>query len=107
MDGAVAALSDRGARDRAAARLGRNRIRLPRFAELAEPWRMAASHREAGPDEPSPANLFRIHWYNDRSRTEIAAVPVHLVLPPELTGVRAPIVVALGCFFPLIGAHKV
>ncbi|HEY1299902.1 MAG TPA: pyridoxal-phosphate dependent enzyme [Stellaceae bacterium] len=107
MDGAVAALSDRGARDRTAKRLGRTRIRLPRFAELAEPWRVAASLREAGPNEPSPANLFRIHWYNDRSRTEIATVPVHLVLPPELTGVRAPIVVALGCFFPLIGAHKV
>jgi cysteine synthase len=29
------------------------------------------------------------------------------VLPPELTGVKAPIVVLLGCRFPMIGAHKV
>ena len=29
------------------------------------------------------------------------------MLPPELTGVEAPIVVALGDRFPMIGAHKV
>jgi cysteine synthase len=34
-------------------------------------------------------------------------VPEHVVLPPELTGVEARIVVALGNRFPLIGAHKV
>ena len=34
-------------------------------------------------------------------------MPAHLIFPPELTGVRAPIVMALGCFFPMIGAHKV
>ena len=34
-------------------------------------------------------------------------MPDHLVLPPELTGVEAKIVVALGNRFPLIGAHKV
>ena len=34
-------------------------------------------------------------------------VPEHVVLPRELTGVDATIVVALGDRFPLIGAHKV
>ena len=34
-------------------------------------------------------------------------VPEHLVLAPELTGVDATIVVALGDRFPMIGAHKV
>ena len=34
-------------------------------------------------------------------------VPEHVVLPPELTGVDARIVVALGDRFPMIGAHKV
>mgnify|MGYP003694716943 CR=1 FL=1 len=48
-----------------------------------------------------------MHWYNDRSRAGVAAVPCHLVFPPALTGVRAPIVMALGSFFPMIGAHKV
>ena len=34
-------------------------------------------------------------------------VPDHVVLPSSLTGVRAPIVVALGDRFPMIHAHKV
>ncbi len=34
-------------------------------------------------------------------------VPAHLVLPPELTGTPARIVVALADRFPMIGAHKV
>jgi cysteine synthase len=32
---------------------------------------------------------------------------MHVVLPPALTGVRAPVVVMVGCNFPMIGAHKV
>jgi cysteine synthase len=34
-------------------------------------------------------------------------VPVHVVLPTELTGVDAKIVVAIGSLFPMIHAHKV
>ena len=34
-------------------------------------------------------------------------MPEHVVLPRELTGVDATIVVALGDRFPMIGAHKV
>jgi cysteine synthase len=56
---------------------------------------------------PDPLNLFRVHWYNDRTRSGFAATPLHLVFPPSLTGVRSPILMALGCFFPLIAAHKV
>jgi cysteine synthase len=48
-----------------------------------------------------------VHWYNDRSRAGFIETPGHLVLPPELTGISAPVAVALGCSFPLIGAHKV
>jgi cysteine synthase len=112
MDEAVATIVlDRTARDRAAAWLAQNRVRLPLFAELAEPRRIpksiAASLGGIGADEPRPANLFRMHWYNDRARRDLAAVPVHLVLPPQLTGVPAPIIVALAALFPLIGAHKV
>src|SRR6185437_9518968 len=33
--------------------------------------------------------------------------PGHVVLPTELTGVKAPIVVLLGRRFPMISAHKV
>ncbi len=48
-----------------------------------------------------------MHWFNDRARTAQVDVPDHVVLTKELTGVEAPIVVALGDRFPLIGAHKV
>jgi len=63
--------------------------------------------RRADPDRPDPVNLFRVHWYNDRRYGGLVAVPPHLVLPSELTGVRAPIVLVFGCFFPMIAAHKV
>jgi len=86
-------------------------IALPRFAELADPTLVPARVRErladVGPDDPHPLNLFRVHWFNDPSRTGIVSVPGHVVLPPELTGVQAPIVVALGDRFPMIAAHKV
>jgi cysteine synthase len=84
---------------------------LPTFAELADPSSISEGRRSAlrsaDPDRPDPANLFRVHWYNNRSRTGFAATTEHLVLPPELTGIPSPIVVALGCLFPMIGAHKV
>src|SRR5205807_10604609 len=60
-----------------------------------------------GPDAPSALNLFRVHWYNDAERTGQVGVPEHAVLPKELTGVDARIVVAFGDRFPMIGAHKV
>ncbi len=110
-DGIVSTIVDRVVRDRAAQWLGRAGVRLPTFAELADPSRipetLRSALREVAPDSPEPANLFRLHWYNDRTRTSFAATPSHLVFPPSLTGVRSPILMALGCFFPLIGAHKV
>ena len=84
---------------------------LPTFAQLAAPDTIPAAIREplakidAG--QADPRNLFRVHWYNDRDRSGQAGVPVHVVLPAELTGVDAKIVVALGEQFPMIGAHKV
>jgi len=86
-------------------------VRLPTFAELADPGRIPPAVREAlgsvGPDDAHPLNLFRVHWHNDAHRTGQVAVPGHLVLEEALTGVRAPIVVALGDRFPMIQAHKV
>src|SRR6516162_9045408 len=105
--GAVAtAVVDPAVRDRAALWLGRAGARLPTFAELAAPSTIPeprlSALRAVDPDRPHPATLFRVHWYNDRIRTCVAATPNHLVLPTALTGVRSPIAIALGCFFPMI-----
>ena len=84
---------------------------LPTFAQLARPATIPAATVAAldavDPDAPHALNLFRVHWYNGSSRRARAAVPDHLVLPPSLTGVPAPIIVALGDRFPMIRAHKV
>jgi len=102
--GIVSTIVDRTVRDRAARWLARVGARLPTFAELGDPSRIPATRTDAmrsvDPDRPEPANLFRVHWYNDWSRTGFAAAPCHLVFPPLLTGVRSPIVMALGCCFP-------
>jgi len=97
--------------DRTVDRLREARVALPTFGQLANPAlippgiRVALSRIEA--DDADPLNLFRVHWYNDRSRVDVVDAPDHLVLPRELTGVDARIVVALGDRFPLIRAHKV
>ncbi len=86
-------------------------ILLPTFAQLAAPDTIPATIRaalkEVGPDQADPRNLFRVHWYNDRDRTDLAATPAHVVLPSELTGVDAQVVVVLGDLFPMVRAHKV
>jgi cysteine synthase len=109
--GIVPTIVDRTVRDRAARWLARVGARLPTFAELADPSSIPETRKTAlrsvDPDRPDPANLFRMHWYNDRARTGFAATPCHLVFPSSLTGVPSPIAMALGCFFPMIGAHKV
>jgi cysteine synthase A len=102
---------DRQAYQGALKRLGEAGVVLPTFSQLADPatippqllGRLKAVDRDA----PDAANLFRVHWHNQASGPGLAAVPEHVVLPSELTGVEAPIAVALGDRFPLIGAHKV
>jgi cysteine synthase len=102
---------DQGVYARTARRFGELGVVLPTFAELADPGRIPAAVGTAlagvKPDEPHPLNLFRVHWYNDASRTGVAALPGHVVLPSALTGVEARIVVALGDRFPMVHAHKV
>ena len=86
-------------------------VELPTFEQLAEPEkipeRLRRSLANVDPDDAHPLNLFRIHWNNAADRRSTVDVPDHIVLPPELTGVDASIVVALGDRFPMIGAHKV
>ena len=86
-------------------------IVLPTFAQLADPASIPGSTRDmvaaVDPDARDPANLFRVHWYNDSSRKGISEVPGYLELPGELTGVEARILIMLGNRFPMIRAHKV
>jgi cysteine synthase A len=104
-------LVDQGTYRRTVDRFREARIALPTFAQLADPASLPAATRAglaaAGPDDADPRNLFRVHWYNDAARTGTVDVPDHVILPKELTGVDARIVVALGNRFPMIGAHKV
>src|SRR5512133_574511 len=104
-------LIDEHVLERTAALLQESRVALPTFAQLAVPALIPSAIRQqlssVAPDDAHPLNLFRVHWFNDATRTGLTDVPDHLVLPRELTGVDARIVVALGDRFPMIGAHKV
>jgi cysteine synthase len=86
-------------------------VLLPTLGQLAAPSQirggLSADLDAIDPDEPRAANLFRVHWYNDARRRRRTALPGYIELPELLTGVKARIVVALGCRFPMIGAHKV
>jgi len=101
---------DPAAVERTAQRFREQQIVLPTFAQLKDPrtapgslaGQLGAVDRNAA----SPTNLWRIHWYN-KLDGGVTAVPEHVVLTKELTGVDAPIVVAFGDRFPMIGAHKV
>ena len=92
-------------------RLRDARVRLPTWSELADPTQIKASEVEqlkrVDPDAPDAANLWRVHWFNSADRKSLVDLPGHIVLPPELTGVKSPIVVLFGRRFPMIGAHKV
>ncbi|MGE0202471.1 MAG: pyridoxal-phosphate dependent enzyme [Hyphomicrobiaceae bacterium] len=107
----IADIADTNVRARAVKLLAEKKVRLPTFAELADPRRAPGSVRatceSVDADAADPANLYRVHWFNDRARKGIVDVPVHVELPRSLTGTDARIVVAIGALFPMIGAHKV
>ena len=92
-------------------RFRERKIVLPTFSQLENPHTIPSNIieelKKISPDEAHPLNLFRIHWYNDKTRTSMVSTPEYIVLPESLTGVKAPIIVALGKNFPMIKAHKV
>ena len=102
---------DRATWKRAVAHLRAAGVRLPKFSELAEaPTALAGiapQLKSVDPNTADPLNLFRVHWFNDASGSNMIPTPGYLRLPPELTGVDADIIVILGERFPMIGAHKV
>ena len=76
----------------------------PTYDEMLHPERLPQSVRQralaAAKNELDPANLFNITWRDPYGRIR------HVVLPKELTGVEANILVMTGCGFPS-GSHKV
>ncbi len=109
--GLVAEVVDDDAYANTVRRFCDRRIALPTFAELRDPAIIPAARLAAlaGVDrnEPDAANLFRVHWFGHLDGTGPHAVPDFVELPPEMTGVEARIVLALGNRFPMIRAHKV
>ncbi|NIR32248.1 MAG: pyridoxal-phosphate dependent enzyme [Gammaproteobacteria bacterium] len=103
---------DRDAYESVVQTLKSSRVVLPTFTQLTEPWRIpdriSGMLEAVDPDAPHPANLFRVHWYNDEARRgRVRDAPGYLLLTEAVTGVSAPIAVILGRRFPMIGAHKV
>jgi cysteine synthase len=76
----------------------------PTYQEMSHPELLPAAIRGAAlagvATELDPINLFNITWRGAGNQVR------HVVLPKELTGVRANIVVMVGRYFPS-GSHKV
>jgi cysteine synthase len=77
----------------------------PTFEEMLHPHKIAPQIREKSlkaktTDPLDPINLFNITWRDANNQV------YHVVLPKQLTGVDANIVVIYGCKFPS-GSHKV
>ena len=104
-------IANRNVYDRNVETLRAANIVLPLISELADPVTHLSDTsntlKDVDPDAPQPGNLFRVHWHNDAERKSLEPVPDHIVLPSELTGIDAKIIVALGDRFPMIRAHKV
>ncbi len=98
-------------RRRAVERFAESGVRLPRLSTLADPVGQSSSMPEGlsavDPDAADARNLFRVHWHNGEDRRSLVETPEHMVLPSELTGVEAKIIVATGNRFPMVRAHKV
>ena len=86
-------------------------ITLPTFAMMKDPEKVPQKIKDAlkniGLWDVHPANLYRITWKNQPKESGGLFGGVnHMVIPPELSGCRAPIIALTGKWFPT-GAHKV
>ncbi|MEZ4438986.1 MAG: pyridoxal-phosphate dependent enzyme [Polyangiaceae bacterium] len=96
----------------AAVRRARERkIRIPTFAEMADPSRIppsiTAELASVGLWDVDPHNLYRITWHNEPVEKGGGFGKVNAIeLPKSLTGVDARIIALTGKWFPT-GAHKV
>jgi len=86
-------------------------ITLPTFEMMRNPEKVPQKIKErlekTGLWDVDPANLYRITWNNEPKDSGGLFNGVnHFLLPPELTGCRATIIMLAGRWFPT-GAHKV
>ncbi len=86
-------------------------IVIPTFAQMRNPdlipQQVKDKLRTVGLWDLDPVNLFRITWKNEPKAMGGGYGGVnYLVIPPELSGIKARIVVLLGKWFPT-GTHKV
>jgi len=86
-------------------------ITLPTFAMMQNPEKVPGKIKDKlktiGLWDVHPANLYRITWKNEpKDFGGLFGGVNHFVLPTELTGTKAKIVVLCGRYFPT-GAHKV
>ena len=106
-----AKVEDRAVRNRAIELLREKGVRLPTFAELAEPHRTPASIRsglgQVGPDDPIRTISIACIGTTMPDARGLAAVPVHVELPEALTGRQGAHRGGVGALFPMIRAHKV
>ena len=98
-------------RDRNVAYCRAKNITLPTFDMMNNPHKVPGKIKnrlkQIGLWDVHPANLYRICWKNEPQDTGGLFGGVnHRVLPTELTGCRATIIVLIGRWFPT-GAHKV
>jgi len=86
-------------------------ITLPTFAMMKNPATVPQKIKDqlkaTGLWDLHSANLYRITWKNEpKDSGGLYGGVNHIVLPPELTGCRATIIMLTGRWFPT-GAHKV
>jgi len=97
--------------ENAVQRAREQKIIIPTFKQMINPELIPKAIikrlEDVGLWDLNPLNLFRINWHNEPRESGGGFGKVnYLVLPPELTGVSARIVILLGKWFPT-GAHKV
>ncbi len=104
-------IHDEAKLERAIQRAREQNIIIPTFKQMINPDlipdSIKAKLETIGLWDLNPLNLFRINWHNEpkESGGKFSGVN-YLVLPKELTGVDARIVILVGKWFPT-GAHKV
>ena len=86
-------------------------ILLPTFAQQKDPslipQKILDKLKNVGLWDLDPVNLFRITWHNEpKEKGGLFGDVNYMLLPPELTGVKAKIITLIGKWFPT-GAHKV